>query len=240
MCSLLFLAVIVCCWIRTKNIRRTKTRHSQLLDVLRRRADPVPEPDFRTSPGSARPAAPSSAPDRWLRTPTGWTSIPEAYQLPASSQYGLPQLPYPQFPPVVYHGGHHTFSQCVFPGCGRDDFQGLQESLPYRPNAQLEFSEPWFTELDSASNTLERRAPRALDSARGFSLEAPRPAPLEPSSVRCHSSRPQNCPRSRRTSDSDTIVSQVAVHFSEEGVASIERPEEPEERSPARTGVYSN
>ena len=32
-CALLFFLVIVCCWIRTKNIRRTKTRHDQLLDV---------------------------------------------------------------------------------------------------------------------------------------------------------------------------------------------------------------
>ena len=45
---------------------------------------------------SSRPAAaPASAPDMWLRTPTGWSSVPEGYQLPASSQYGLPQRPTP-------------------------------------------------------------------------------------------------------------------------------------------------
>ena len=116
-CALLFLSVIVCCWIRTKNIGRTKTRHAQLLDVLRCPPGPDPEPDSRTPcPGSARPtAAPASAPDKWLRTPTGWTSVPEAYQLPVTSKYGLPQLPYSQFPLVVYHGGHHPFSQCGFP-----------------------------------------------------------------------------------------------------------------------------
>ena len=92
-CALLFFAVVVCCWIRTKNIRRSKRSHSQLLDVLRRRTDPVPEPDFRARPGCARPSAPSSAPDKWLRTPTGWTSIPEAYQIPASSQYGSHSCP---------------------------------------------------------------------------------------------------------------------------------------------------
>ena len=117
MCALLFLSVIVCCWIRTKNIRRTKTRHAQLLDVLRRPpglANPLPEPDSHLSrPGSSRPpSAPASAPDKWLCTPTRWTSVPEAYQLPATAQYGLLQLPFPQFPPVFYHGG--------FPGCGRD------------------------------------------------------------------------------------------------------------------------
>ena len=41
-CALLFFAVIVCCWFRTKNIRRSKRSHSQLLDVLRRRTDSVP------------------------------------------------------------------------------------------------------------------------------------------------------------------------------------------------------
>ena len=219
-------AVVVRCWIRTKNIRRSKRSHSQLLDVLRRRTDSVPEPDFRARRGSARPSAPSSVPDKWLRTPTGWTSVPEAYQLPASSQYRLPQLPYPQFPPVVYHGGHHTFSQCGFPGCGRD-YHGRPEPLPYRSRAQLEFRELRFTELDSASNTLERRAPRNPDYVRESPCEAPRPASLEPSSaIRYRSSRPQPRPRARRASDSDTFATPVAVHFSEEGIASIERPED--------------
>ena len=154
------------------------------------------------------------------------------------SRYGIPQLPYPQFPPVVYHGGHHTFSQCGFPGCGRD-FQGRQESLPYRSRAQLEFREPRFTKLDSASNTLERWAPREPNYVRVSLREVPRPAPLEPSSpVRYHSSRPQPRPRACRASDSDTFVSPVAVHFSEEGIASIERPED--RQGQARTGVFSN
>ena len=103
-CALLFISFIICCWIRTKNIRRTNTRHAQLLDVLRRpsgRAESVPETDSRfPRPVSSRfpSAQPYSAPDKWLSTPTGWTSVPKAYQLPASSQYGLPQLPFPQFP----------------------------------------------------------------------------------------------------------------------------------------------
>ena len=92
--------VPLCHRLLLKNIRRTKRRHAQLLDVLRRppgRAEPVTEPDLRAPrPGSSRPAAaPASAPDKWLRTPTGWTSIPEAYQLPASSQCGLPSCPTP-------------------------------------------------------------------------------------------------------------------------------------------------
>ena len=193
---------------------------------------------FRACPGSARPSAPSSVPDKWLCTPNGWTSVPEAYHLPASSQYGLPQFPYPQFPPVVYHGGHHTFSQCGFPGCGRD-YHGRSEPLPYRSLAQLEFREPRFTELDSASNTLEPRAPRDPDYVRETPREAPRPVPLEPSSAfRCRSSHPQPRPRARRASDSDTFVTPVAVHFYEEGIATIERPED--RQGQARTGVYSD
>ena len=235
-CALLFFAVVVCCWIRTKNIRRYKRSHSQLLDVLRSRSDPVPESDLRTRPGSVKPSAPSSAPDKWLRTPTGWTSVPEAYQLPAASQYGLPQLPYPQFPPVVYHGGHHTFSQCGFPGCGRE-YQGRPEPLPYRSRAQLEFREPRFTELDSATqNTLERRAPRYQDFSRESPREATRQAHLEPA-VRFRSSRPQARPRARRASDTDTFATPIAVHFPEEGIP-LDRAED--RQGQARTGVYSD
>ena len=84
------------------------------------RPEPVPDQDARF-PWPKFPFPQSSAlQDRWLRTPTGWNSVPEAYQLPESSQYGPRQLPYPQLPPVVYYGGHQPFSQCGFPGCGRD------------------------------------------------------------------------------------------------------------------------
>ena len=221
MCALLFIAIVVCCWIRTKNIRRHKRAHSQLLDVLRR-PEPVPDSDSHARPGTARPAAPPSAPDRWLRTPTGWTSIPEAYQLPAT----------PQVPPVVYHGGHHTCSQCGFPGCGRD-FQGRPEPMPYRSRAQLEFREPRFTELDSTSNTLECRAPWEQDSPR----EPPRQYSVEPT-IRYRSARPQPRPRVRRALDSDTFAALVAVHFPEEGIATIDRVED--RQGPARTGVYSD
>ena len=200
-CALLFVSVIICCWIRTKNIRKTETCHAQLLDVLRRpsgRAEPVSEPDPRfPRPVLSRTQSskPSSAPDKWLRTPTGWTSVPEAYQLPASSQYWLPQLPFPLFPPVVYHGGHQPFSKCGFPGCGRDP--QCHESLPYRACTQLEFRKPRFTEIDSASNTLKRRSSRVVERAH----EVPRPAPVEPQAVQYRLARPQPCPRSQQASD---------------------------------------
>ena len=80
----------------------------------------------------------SSPQDRWLCTPTGWTSVPEAYQLPESSQYGLLQLPYPQFSWLSTTGDTSPSASVGF-------------------RAQLEFREPCFTEVDSASDTLERR-----------------------------------------------------------------------------------
>ena len=78
------------------------------------------------------------------------------------------QLLFPQIPPVVYHGGHQPFSQCGFPGCGRVPQypQCRQDSLPYRSQAQLEFREPRFTELDSSSNTLKRRSSRVGEPVR--------------------------------------------------------------------------
>lgn len=91
---------------------------------------------------SSQPAF--SVPDKLLHTPTGWTSVPEAYQLPATSHLGLPQLPFPQFLPIIFHGGHQSFCQCGYPGCGGDQQcpQCCQESIPYLSRAQLEIREP--------------------------------------------------------------------------------------------------
>ena len=143
----------------------------------------------------------------WLRTPTGWTSVPEAYQLPESSQYGLPQLPYPQFPPVVYYGGHQPFSQCEFPGCGRDS--QYREPLPYRGRAQLEFREPRFTEVDSAFTPLSAGAPE-LASLPVRPLVSPQWSPQQSGTAQPTLSHAPGC-----ASDSDTFVSLVSVHLSD-------------------------
>ena len=126
-----FLIVLLCCWIRSRNIRQSRACHGQLLDLLRsssgRASEPLSEP--RVVPSKVEPlrktgpakSAPASYPDpaRWLRTPSGWTSVPEAY---VPNKRKFPRLPYPEFPPVLYHGSHfnHPFSQCGIPGCGRD------------------------------------------------------------------------------------------------------------------------
>ena len=129
-CALFFLAVIVCCWIRTKNIRRgSKSRHFPALGHVALQAFPCPRLSrvirlqsrasellgYRvTWPIICSLCFPLLT---WLCTPTGWTSVPEVYQLPAASQLQLPpsssclSFPFSCSPPVVYNGGHQPFSQ---------------------------------------------------------------------------------------------------------------------------------
>ena len=89
-CAMFFLAVL-CCWIRSRNIRQSRARHGQLLGLLRsssvRPSEPLPEspvaPGKVESPRKPSPtkSLPASYPDstRWLQTPSGWASVPEAY-----------------------------------------------------------------------------------------------------------------------------------------------------------------
>ena len=81
---------------------------------------PDPLPETRVLCGREEPAGkpvsskPISSPypdaTRWMRTPSGWTSVPEAY---APDDRQFPQLPFPEFPPILYLDGHynHPFSQ---------------------------------------------------------------------------------------------------------------------------------
>ena len=202
----------------------------QLLDLLRSLSGRLPDPlqETRVVPGRAEPARkpgpskplPSSCPDtaRWTRTPFGWTTYAPDDQ--------FPRLPCPEFPPILYHGGHfnHPFSQCGVPGCGRD-------SIQYRSRPRLDYNRRedsgCFTKLDSSPRS--RGASPACRLVRDT-------APAEPA-VRYRAQRTQSCqtshppsPRSRRNSVSAVAV-ESGVNAFEEVLVDVKVP---------RTGVYAD
>ena len=198
------------------------------------RVEPDSEPDSRfPRPVSSKPpsAQPASAPQKLLRTPTGWTSMPEAYQLPATAQYGLPQLPFPQFSPVVYYGRHQPFSQCGFPGspgCGRDPQypQCRQESLPYPSWALTTLLSAGAQGLVKPSERLPIWFPMSLWSGTTLPVLNPVQGRAEPPTQTLSSPQSPSTSRKKR------------LTLSEEEVDVVGRQEE-RERSPARTGVFS-
>ena len=227
-CAMFFLAVLLCCWIRSRNIRQSWDRHGQLLALLRspsgRSAEPLPEPRATpgrvSSPRKSGPSAPASVPypdpARWLRTPSGWTSIPEAY-VPDDRQY--PRLPYPEFPPVLYQGSHfnHPFSQCGMPGCSREPVQ-------YRFRSHLDYDRREdsgrFIELDSSP-----RSRGASPLCRSVRLSEPSKPAVRYRAQRaqsCQTSRPLS-PRSRRNSMPAVAVN-TGVDASHEFLVDVETP----------------
>ena len=135
-----FLAVLLCCWIRSCNIRQSRASPGKLLYLLRSSSgrSPDPLPETRVVSGRAEPARktvpskPLSPPypdaTRWIRTPSSWTSVPEAY---APDDRQFPRLPYSEFPPVLYHGSHFKLPsvQFGFTGCGQDSILYLSRPL---------------------------------------------------------------------------------------------------------------
>ena len=234
-CALFFLAILLCVWIRSRNVCQSRARHSQLLELLCSSSsssgqlpDPLPESRIAhgraepaRKPTSSKPMSPYPEATRWMRTPSCWTSVPEAY---APNDQQFPRLPYPEFPPILYHGGHynHPFSQCGVPGCGR-------ESLQYRSRPRLDYDRRQdsgcFTELDSSP-----RSHGASPARRSVRVTEP----AEPA-VRYRGQRAQSCQTSRLPSPRSQMNSISAVAFDtgvdafDEVVVDVEVP---------RTGVY--
>ena len=172
----------------------------KLLQLLRSSGGPRVSPGKKDTPRVCNPSqsAAMSYPDpcRWMRTPSGWTSVPKAY-VPDNRQF--PRLPYPEFPPILYHEGHcnHHFSQCGFPGCGR-------EAVQYRSCPRLDYEcqeeSGRFFELDSSQRSCG--ASPACRTARVTEPTVP--------AVRYRTQRAQFCQTSRppsiwpqRASESD-------------------------------------
>ena len=125
--AIIAVAVIICCWLRSKAQRRSRHRHRQLLSAVSSAIVPGP-PSSRDRPEC--PSPPSSDVSafeaaKWLRTPSGWASVPGAY-LPSPGVMPA-QLPFPQFPPIVQDYGYGPFSGYPAP---QIDFRG-REAVQY-------------------------------------------------------------------------------------------------------------
>ena len=129
--AMFFLAVLLCCWIRSRNIRQSRACHGQLLDLLRSSSGRSPEPltKSRVAPGKVEPPRkpgpvkpfPASYPDssRWLRTPSRWTSVPQA-AIPGVPTRPLPWEPLqPPLQPVMRSGMRSGFRSAPLPPTSR-------------------------------------------------------------------------------------------------------------------------
>ena len=112
--ALICASIILCCLWKAKAGRRRHKNQERLLKAISTISSPGNEspsvPATSRSNVSTTAPAPIAGSD-WLRTPTGWTSVPTSYN---AGSGGLPRLPYPQFPPLLYDG---NFSRCGYPSC---------------------------------------------------------------------------------------------------------------------------
>ena len=107
--ALICASIILCCLWKAKAGRRRLKNQERLLKAI---SSPANECSFTAPRTSVSTTAPAPiAGSGWIRTPTGWTSIPSSYGAGSS---GVPRLPYPQFPPLLYDG---DFSRCGYPSC---------------------------------------------------------------------------------------------------------------------------
>ena len=98
--AIISLAFLICCCLRAKGMRQSKHRHRQLLSTISSTIVPGPPTGERSSaPESQSPGIHPSEAAKWVRTPSGWASVPCPY-LPTLGP--VIQLPFPQFPPISY------------------------------------------------------------------------------------------------------------------------------------------
>ena len=124
---------------------------------------------------------------KWFRTPSGWASVPGAY-LPSPGVMP-PQLPFPQFPPIVqdYGMGQHGYRVIPFPrstsGNVKRSRTPVGRQSPITPG--LSSSQMSRSQLCSVREQLY--APRLQSPPRFRSrplLQGPLRAPVSPSPVR--------------------------------------------------------
>ena len=159
-------SVIICCLWKAKAGRRRRKNQERLLAAI----STIRSPSGGSSP-QGRPPVPTTneapiAGADWIRTPSGWTSGPSSYAVRSS---GLPRLPFPQFPPLLYDG---DFSRCGYPTCRREAIE--MRSFPAlsfdRGSLSLRFTEIW-DEFDERPRRDESKAPRRRSPARRESPE---------------------------------------------------------------------
>ena len=102
-------AIVICCLWRAKAGRRRRKNQERLLKAISTISSPANEPSASASaPPKASVSTTAPAPiagSDWIRTPTGWTSIPSSY---GAGSGGVPRLPYPQFPSLLYNGTRNS------------------------------------------------------------------------------------------------------------------------------------
>ena len=108
-------AIFLCCLWKANAGRRRRKNQERLLKAISTISSPANEPSASAStPPRADASTTAPAPiagSDWIRTPTGWTSIPSSY---GAGSGGVPRLPYPQFPPLLYDG---DFNRCGYTSC---------------------------------------------------------------------------------------------------------------------------
>ena len=163
-CALLFISIIICCWIRTKNIRRTKTRHAQLLDV-----HAAPQVGLSPSLSQTRGFPAKCHPNSRLLSPllprTDGSATPPGgpqCQRPISSQCPLStdflSCPFPSFPRLSTTEGTSPSASVGFLAEGGSPVPWIPSLRGTRPagvqgaplhRGWLRFQHSWAQELQS-------------------------------------------------------------------------------------------
>ena len=152
-----------------------KTSLICLLTTIAWAVVPGPPSERRSSEAHGAGVHPSEL-AKWVRTPSGWASVPSAYQPPVPGP--IVQLPFPQFPPVVYdgtsmeRGGYPAYP---FP---RPDFAREAVSFYRRPALQQSASSR-FVEISN-----EEPVARRTRSWRSTASVATATVPISRSSSR--------------------------------------------------------
>ena len=169
-------AIILRCLWKAKAGRRRRKNQERLLKAISTISSPANESSASPPRAGVSNTAPAPiAGSDWIRTPTGWTRIPSSYGAGSS---GVPRLPYPQFPSLLYYG---DFNQCGYPSCRQAIKMRAFPAVAY--NAGTPYGTMSTTEIrdedDRDRRSESSRPPRRSSPGR----REPSPKPESSSSV---------------------------------------------------------
>ena len=213
-CAMFFLAVLLCCWIRSCSVRQSRARHGQLLDLLRSSVPPLAAP---LSPCQSQELPPARS------SPLGNLALPSLSQpLTLTHQGGCgpppvgPLFPRPMPSMTDCSPGCHTRSShlsftmgatSTTPSASAAFWDAVPDSFQYRSRPRLDYDRREdsgrFIELDSSPRS--RGASPVRRSVRVTEPSEPAARYRAQRAQSCQTSHPPS-PRSRRNS-----VSAVAV-----------------------------
>ena len=142
----------------SKRQRCSKHRHRQLLSTISSAIVPGPPADRPSESRSAGVHPSESA--KWVRTPSGWASVPSPYLPPVPGP--VVQLPFLQFPPVSYDGS--TLERGGYPAYPfpRVDLGGEAVSYHRRPALQQPSAPSRFVKINNQEPVARRTRSRRL------------------------------------------------------------------------------